>query len=118
MGINIMSVTNKILAGENIRKVMMESDELKPSEIVKNNWPKNSNKMCSFDIDGKVVQTNLGAFQYPMLRGYENGYGKLDMNKTPETTFDELVAKGYKYIRFARMATSIRGYNHIYVLYK
>ena len=116
----VREILNKILNGVVIREVLLESvsDIETPSQIVHANWPYHSNKMETIDINGVQVKTNLGASMFPMLKGYESGYSKVADSTTLDKTFDDLFEKGYRYIRFARLSTAVRGWNNFYVLAK
>ncbi len=84
------------------------------ADFVRNSRNYKVNKMQSFDIDGAVVKTNFGAVEYPKLSGNENGYRCVPFGESESSVFNDLVAKGYTYIRFAEMTTAVRGYHKVY----
>ena len=81
--------------------------------------------MQIFEINGKKIKTNLGAWQESMWNGNDipfkytslgNGrnYG-LGFRATMDEAFEEAVKEGYTEIRFVETSTCIRGYHRIYV---
>ena len=94
----------------------MES-KLRPSDIVRKerNWK--TNRMQTFEIDNKIIKTNFGG-DYPYWDGNHGAYISIPSGKGIDKIFDELVKKGYTYIRFVCTSTRIRGYCNFYYLAK
>ncbi len=70
-----------------------------------------SRRMENLDIDGKIIKTNYGAMQYTYWDGNGGGYTHIPFRKTDAEVFDELVEKGYNYIKFVYVTTRIKGYH-------
>ena len=84
---------------------------MRPQDIVRKNRVWDSNRMDRFEINGKLVKTNFGAYNYPYWNGNGAGYRRISFRKSYGEIFDELVASGYTYIRFVETTTAIRGYH-------
>lgn len=84
---------------------------MRPQDIVRKNRVWNSNRMEKFEINGKIIKTNFGAYNYPYWDGNGGGYLSIPFRKTYGEIFDELVTSGYTYIRFVETTTMVRGYH-------
>ena len=93
-----------------------------PSEYLRNNFNHYQKGMQTYDIDGKQITTNLLAYDYARWSGNTTprckSYAKVDKYGSTYDAFDALVAEGYTEIKFAELATSIRGYHHVYYFAK
>ena len=77
-----------------------------PAEIVREQRDFDGKRMQKFEINGKTVFTNFGAYETTYYASYEympNVYTKevklgLRSNKTIEDVFNELVGQGYNRI--------------------
>lgn len=87
---------------------------MRPSEFVNRNREWDNNRMVNFEINGKTIKTNYGANKYPYLKDYY-GFSRISWRKGMSEVFDELVEKGYTYIRFEVTTTAIRGFHNVYV---
>ena len=85
---------------------------MKPSEIVRKNRAWDSNRMEKFEINGRIIKTNFGAYNYPYWDGNGGEYKSISMWKSKGEIFDKLVELGYTYIRFVETTTAIRGYHN------
>ena len=85
---------------------------MKPQDIVRKNRAWGNNRMKKFEINGRIVKTNFGACSYPYWDGNGGHYRSVPFRKTYGEIFDELVDKGYTYIRFVETTTRIRGYHN------
>lgn len=80
--------------------------------------------MQAFEIDGRTIKTNLGAWQDSMWNGndipekycHPNGYHRrLGFGESMDEAFEKAVADGYTEIRFVETSTMVRGYHNVYV---
>lgn len=93
---------------------------MKPSEIVKSIRKWDDKKMGLYEINGKLIKTNYGAYEYPYWdgNGADTNYKTIGIYQSSEDIFNNLVDAGYTYIRFVYTTTSIRGYHNLHVFYK
>lgn len=98
----------------------------KYSEIIRNqrremNIPWNENKVIPFEVEGKTIRTNYNCSEYPYWDGnYSDkiNHKRCEFRQTDSELLDELIEKGYTYIRFVYTTTYVRGYHEIHALYK
>lgn len=76
------------------------------------------NKMYTYDIDGKQITTNLGAYNYPFWNGNSSApYVHVDSRTTDSEVLKSLIERGYTKIQFRYRTTAVRGYHETYAFY-
>ena len=85
---------------------------MRPSEYIRAHTT--TNRMEKYEIDDRIIVTNLGAINLPYWNGNGNGYSKISMTESMDEVFDKLIEQGYVRIRFVLLSTSIRGYTNVY----
>ena len=81
--------------------------------------------MQTFEINGRKIKTNLGAWQDCMWNGNDiptkytylgNGHNRaLGFRESMDEAFNKAVEDGYDEIRFVETSTCVIGYHHVYV---
>ncbi len=96
-----------------------------PAEYVRQNRDHHGRPMQTFEINGRKIKTNLGAWQDCMWNGNEipakytwSGGGKergLGFRESMDEAFNKAVEAGWTEIRFVETSTCVRGYHHVYI---
>lgn len=95
------------------------------AEFVRNNRDHHEKPMQTFEINGKNIKTNLGAWQSSMWDGNEipvkythekkGKHRSLEFGESEDAAFIKELENGYTEIRFVEVSTAVRGYHHVYV---
>ena len=97
---------------------------MKYAQMVRDQRDYHGKPMQEFEIDGRKIKTNLGAWQDCMWNGrkipakyrYPIGHNRpLNFGESENEAFEKAVADGYTEIRFVETSTMVRGYHHVYV---
>lgn len=96
-----------------------------PAEIIRQTRDVHGRPMQTFQINGKKIKTNLGAWQDSMWNGndipmkytwYSGGtHRPLGFGESMDEAFIKAVDEGWTEIRFVETSTMVRGYHHVYV---
>ena len=94
------------------------------AQMVREQRNSHGRPMQTFEIDGKKIKTNLGAWQNSMWDGsdvpakynHPNGSNRaLEFRETIDEAFEKAFYEGYTEIRFVETSTCVRGYHNVYV---
>lgn len=94
------------------------------AEFVRQTRDHHGRPMQTFEINGKKIKTNLGAWQDAMWNGndvpakytFPNGrHGALGFGESMDEAFIKAVEAGWTEIRFVETSTCVRGYHHVYI---
>ena len=96
---------------------------IKASEIIRNSWDWHGKSTQEFNIDGKIIKTNLnGSDQYwngtdiPVKYTRANNGIHYKAHKSRSEELDDCIAEGFDEIRFVLYASKmIRGYCEVFV---
>ena len=96
-----------------------------PAEYVRTHRDFHGRPMQTFEINGRKIKTNLGAWQSTMWNGndipakytYERGGCErgLRFGESADEAFNTAVEDGWTEIRFVETSTCVRGYHHEYI---
>lgn len=109
----------------NAQKNIKESKTMTAAEFVRANRDNHGKPMQTFEINGKKIKTNLGAWQNTMWNGNEipmkytylcgGTHRALGFRESTDEAFNKAVEEGYTEIRFVETSTRVRGYHNEYV---
>lgn len=94
------------------------------AKIVRETRDHHGRPMQTFEIDGREIKTNLGAWQNSMWSGndvpakytFPNGRNRaLEFGESMDAAFIKAVEEGWTEIRFVETSTCVRGYHRVYV---
>ncbi len=94
------------------------------AEFVRQSRDVHGRPMQTFEINGRKIKTNLGAWQDCMWNGndvpakytFPNGRCRgLGFRESMDEAFIKAVEEGWTEIRFVDVSTRIRGYHRVYV---
>lgn len=90
------------------------------AEFIRANRDYHGKPMQVFEVDGKTIKTNLGAWQSSMWNGNEipkkyTHTRRLGFHESMDEAFIKELNNGYTEIRFVEVSTRVIGYHDIYV---